>query len=362
MLNVADEPRTTGPGGPGRSGPADRPVRAWPLLILAMPAAVAVWSGWVGIGQMTGFGVVRPLPGIWDSLQVDTAVTLPVGVEAYAAMALHAWLAQSRTVRVRTRLFARRSAIGSLALGMAGQVAYHLLAEAHVMRAPWEVTTLVASLPVLVLGLGTALAQMLRADAAVVDQGVACGDRPGLEARPADRDCPDGTALADRPLNRGPAEVQAAAASRLGEARSAAEALTAAGQRVSRRSLRAAGVRGSNAELSDTRRPRSTTPWSRSRAGNPSRSPSLPRTSSIPPTQTLMRSGSHWRRRLSPPSAAPREPAREPTDAASRLAGPRASRAGTGSRSGCPRRSRSPSPTHWRNSASPASSLRGPTG
>jgi hypothetical protein len=47
-----------------------RPVRSWPLLVLAAPAAVAVWSGWVGIGQMTGFGEIRPLPGIWDSLML----------------------------------------------------------------------------------------------------------------------------------------------------------------------------------------------------------------------------------------------------------------------------------------------------
>ena len=31
-----------------------RPVRAWPLLVLAAPAAVAVWSGWVGIGISEG--------------------------------------------------------------------------------------------------------------------------------------------------------------------------------------------------------------------------------------------------------------------------------------------------------------------
>ena len=37
--------------------PADRrTLRSWPLLFLALPAAVAVWYGWVGIGQMTGFG------------------------------------------------------------------------------------------------------------------------------------------------------------------------------------------------------------------------------------------------------------------------------------------------------------------
>jgi hypothetical protein len=41
-----------------------------------------VWSGWVGIAQKTGFGRVSPLPGIWPSLHLDTAITLPVGVEA----------------------------------------------------------------------------------------------------------------------------------------------------------------------------------------------------------------------------------------------------------------------------------------
>src|SRR5579859_94804 len=101
---------------------SQRPLRAWPLLVLALPAAVAVWSGWVGIGQMTGFGMVRPLPGIADSVRVDTAVTLPLGVEAYAAFALRAWLTSSTAVSVRTRRFARWSAVGSLVLGMAGQV------------------------------------------------------------------------------------------------------------------------------------------------------------------------------------------------------------------------------------------------
>jgi hypothetical protein len=148
-----------------------RPLRSWPLLILAAPAAVAVWSGWVGIGQMTGFGEIRPLPGIWNSLHVDTAVTLPIGVEAYAAFALRAWLTRNSAVSDRTRRFARWSAIAALVLGMAGQVAYHLLTQAGVTRAPWEVTTVVSCLPVAVLGMGSALAHLLRSDAsAAVEQ------------------------------------------------------------------------------------------------------------------------------------------------------------------------------------------------
>ncbi len=123
-----------------------------------------MWSGWVGIGQLTGFGEIRPLPGIWNSLHIDTAVTLPIGVEAYAAFALRVWLTRSPAISGRTRRFTRWSAIAALALGMAGQVAYHLLAQAKMTRAPWEVTTLVSCLPVLVLGLGSALAHLLRAD------------------------------------------------------------------------------------------------------------------------------------------------------------------------------------------------------
>src|SRR6202050_4067122 len=86
-------------------------------------------------------------------------------VEAYAAYALRAWLARDRSISDRTRRFAKWSAIFSFALGMAGQVAYHLIAQAGMTRAPWAITTVVSCLPVLVLGMGTALAHMLRADA-----------------------------------------------------------------------------------------------------------------------------------------------------------------------------------------------------
>ena len=120
----------------------DRGVRRWPLLLIASPAAVAVWSGWVGLGGLCGFGVIHPLPGIWDGLQLNTAITLPVGVEAYGAYALGAWLTPGTPDRARA--FARRSAVGALALGMLGQVVYHLLAAAGAVRAPWPVVVLVS--------------------------------------------------------------------------------------------------------------------------------------------------------------------------------------------------------------------------
>ena len=142
--------------------PAASLPRRWPLVLIASPAAVAIWSGWVGLGGMCGFGPVNLLPGITD-FTINTAITLPVGVEAYGAYALGVWL-RPNAIPPRARSFAKRSAIGSLALGMAGQVIYHLLAAGHAGRAPWPVTVLVSCLVVIVLGFGAGLTHLLRAD------------------------------------------------------------------------------------------------------------------------------------------------------------------------------------------------------
>ena len=139
-----------------------RPVSRWPVLLLALPAFVAIWSGWVGLGGLTGFGIVHPLPGIWSGFEVNTAITLPIGVETYAAYALRVWL--SGRVPYRARRFAKVSALGSLGLGALGQIAYHLMTAAGMTTAPWWITTAVACLPVAVLGMGAALTHLLHTD------------------------------------------------------------------------------------------------------------------------------------------------------------------------------------------------------
>jgi hypothetical protein len=143
------------------SGPErTRAVPSWPLLLLALPAFVAIWGGWVGLGRLTGFGPIELFPGIWDGLSINSAITLPIGVETYAAFAMRVWLSDL-TGFERAREFAKWSAVGSLVLGMAGQVAYHLMTAADVTHAPWLITTLVSCLPVAVLGCGAALAHLL---------------------------------------------------------------------------------------------------------------------------------------------------------------------------------------------------------
>ena len=265
--------RTAGPAAADRSPAAARPgraVRSWPLLVLAAPAAAEVWSGWVGIAQKTGFGLVSPLPGIWPSLHLDTAITLPVGVEAYAAYALRAWLARDQAISDRTRRFAKWSAICSFALGMAGQVAYHLMAQAGMARAPWAITTVVSCLPVLVLAMGTALAHMLRADAEATDTPDSRTGQPAvlrsLSWSPEDQDGPGRRgpeADRDRSARRdqnGPAPGPQhghgitgpgprPAQPQVDQARVIARRLAATGKPVSRRALRSGGVTGSNEAL-----------------------------------------------------------------------------------------------------------------
>lgn len=152
-----------------------KPVPVWPIVIMCLGAFVAVWSGWVGLGELTGFGEINLLPGIaptggWAT--INSSITLPLGVEAYAAYALWVWLS-GRVRTVRARRFAMWSALAALAVGCLGQAAYHLLvanpdllsvASDGTTHAPMWVVVLVSSLPVLVLGMGAALAHMVRSD------------------------------------------------------------------------------------------------------------------------------------------------------------------------------------------------------
>jgi HTH domain len=185
-------------------------VRRWPLMLIAAPAAVAVWSGWVGLGSLCGFGIVHPLPGIVSGFQINTAITLPVGVESYGAYALGAWLAPGGPPSVRR--FARRSALGALGLGMAGQVIYHLLAAAHAARAPWPVVVLVSCLPVLTLGFGAALTHLLRTGPAQAHEaGQQTDTGPATSPDTTTDTAPDSSLARTRTLRRTPRTGTAAA-------------------------------------------------------------------------------------------------------------------------------------------------------
>jgi len=157
---------------------------------------------------------------------------------------------------------------------MAGQVAYHLMAQAGLARAPWAITTIVSCLPVLVLGMGTALAHMLRTDADAADTPDSRTGPPGV-LRPVvwsseDQDRPDRRRLdvdRDRPARRDQNDPEPGsrygrgigsgprpAGSQVDQARMIARRLATAGKPVSRRALRSGGVAGSNEALNSLAR------------------------------------------------------------------------------------------------------------
>lgn len=161
-VNPAQDDAEEPPATPAASQPPPgrQAAKLWPLLLIGLAPSVIIWGGWVDLGRLTGFGPVRLLPGIWDEAVLNTAVALPVSVEAYAAYAFRIWLAGSHGTRTTT--FAKWSALGSLVVGGLAQITYHLLIAAGFERAPWWVTTLVACIPVGVFGLAAALAHMAR--------------------------------------------------------------------------------------------------------------------------------------------------------------------------------------------------------
>jgi hypothetical protein len=153
---------------------------------------------------------------------------------------------------------------------MAGQVAYHLMAQAGMGRAPWAITTVVACLPVLVLGMGTALAHMLRADAEAMGAPDSGSGPPAtsrsLSWSPEDQDRPDRrrpeTGQNRPPIRDHDGETPGpqrgrdvtgsgfcAAWAQLDQARDVARSLAAMRKPVSRRALRSGGVSGSNEAL-----------------------------------------------------------------------------------------------------------------
>jgi cytochrome bd-type quinol oxidase subunit 2 len=88
---------------------------------------------------------------------------LPLSIEAYGSYAVRVWLS-SATLSGRTRRYARWSALASLVVGAGAQVASHLMRAATITSAPWQVTVVVACVPVAVLGLATGLATLVRQD------------------------------------------------------------------------------------------------------------------------------------------------------------------------------------------------------
>ncbi len=131
----------------------------WLLLAIAAPAAVEVWTCWVGLGALCGFPKIG---------HVSTDWTLAVGMEAYGGYALYIWLGGGPGPKSRN--FAQWSALGAFALSLIGQVTYHLMLAKHVRMAPTGVVVFVACLLVVVIAFAAILTHLMHTDGREADE------------------------------------------------------------------------------------------------------------------------------------------------------------------------------------------------
>lgn len=160
--------------------------KSWLLAPIAFSAFVATWGGWVTLAKMTGFGRVNMLPGFvgdqgWAT--IDLSIALPVGVEAYGALALA--VAFDRGARARARWFAGVSSLASLTLAAIGQAIVHNLESDGRTVAPGGVTSFVSVLPVVVLGMASALAVLSQGRVSETSQASRVGGMLGRLAEAA---------------------------------------------------------------------------------------------------------------------------------------------------------------------------------
>jgi hypothetical protein len=107
--------------------------------VVAGTAGFSSWAGWVSLGRSVGWGSV----GV-----VELAWLLPVSVDVYAFVALRTW--NNARLPEATRTVGKVSAIGALALSIAGNAAGHAV-EAGTFAPNWIVVVLVASLAPILL-------------------------------------------------------------------------------------------------------------------------------------------------------------------------------------------------------------------
>lgn len=123
------------------------------MLAVAVAAAVLSFSALAGLAELAGVSGAVSLPG---GARFRLAWLLPIAVDAYAVTATRVWLRTAGTPR--TRGYARRNAIGAIALSVVGNAVYHALIASGLtsltgVRAGWVVVVAVSAVPPVMLGL-----------------------------------------------------------------------------------------------------------------------------------------------------------------------------------------------------------------
>jgi hypothetical protein len=142
----------------------------WVALGMAVSAISAGFSSFDGLrslAEATGWGGMAPL--------------FALCLDSYALVAIRVWLA-GPTTSARARTFAKWNAIGAVALSLAGNAAWHLIA-AGLLAVSWQIVLTVGAVPPVVLGLVTHLA-VLRAQVDPARPSIVPVVQPGAQGTP----------------------------------------------------------------------------------------------------------------------------------------------------------------------------------
>ncbi len=127
------------------------------LVPISVGAFLATWGGWAKLATMTGYQEVEMLGGQeWSRFNIG--IVLPMTVEPFGAFA--AKVAFDPAVKRWARIIAGIMAVLTLVAAGICQAVVHHLTVTGVTRAPDYVVTVTSVLPVIVLGLGGALAML----------------------------------------------------------------------------------------------------------------------------------------------------------------------------------------------------------
>lgn len=134
-----------------------KPKLTWLLAPISLGAFLATWGGWAKLATMTGYGNVEMLGG-QDWSRFNIGIVLPITVEPFGALA--AAVAFNPKVRSWARVIAGVMALSTLVAAGICQAVVHGLTVQGKTAAPDYVVAVTSVLPVIVLGLGGALAML----------------------------------------------------------------------------------------------------------------------------------------------------------------------------------------------------------
>lgn len=119
---------------------------------VGLGAAILSWAAWTGLAQRCGWTETLHLGDKDSGLTLRLAWITAIIVDVYAMRAFKVWQRSAPWVSESTRFYAQISTFAAIAVGIAGNVAYHVMVLENVSKAPIWVVIPVSALPPLALG------------------------------------------------------------------------------------------------------------------------------------------------------------------------------------------------------------------